>query len=260
MTAPIIHRFPIVLREIEVSAISDLSPRLRRISFGGAQLGAFRAGGFDLPALESLGPSDHVKLLFPDPATGRLSLPEQGDGRLFWPENPPAISREYTPRRYQGGSGRLDLEFVLHGHGVAGLWAEQAQLGQRLHIAGPRASRLMPVAAEYLLIGDETALPAIANWLDALPADARVAAHIFAEGAARIDLVAPAGARIHWHAHDPADPAALLRVAMAAAPRTDGYLWAAGERGAITLLRDYVAERGLPPDNVHLSNYWTMAQ
>ncbi len=70
MTAPDTRRFPITLRALTVTAIEDLNPRMRRITLGGAQIGAFDAGGVAQPALQSLGPDDHVKLFFAAPETG----------------------------------------------------------------------------------------------------------------------------------------------------------------------------------------------
>ncbi len=125
MSAPEKRRFPITLRALQVTAITDLSPRLRRITLTGPQLAAFEQDGRQHPAFESLGPDDHVKLFLPDPATGALSLPVQGEGRLHWPEDPPALSREYTPRGFDPAAGALHFDFVLHGHGVAGTWAAQ---------------------------------------------------------------------------------------------------------------------------------------
>lgn len=259
MTAPETRRFPITLRELTVTGIEDLTPRMRRITLGGAQLGAFKAEGRMQPALQSLGPDDHVKLFFADPETGLLSLPRQGDGRLHWPEDPPAISREYTPRGFDPEAERLVLDFVLHGHGVAGEWAARARLGDRLHIGGPKASMLLPDAAQYLLLGDETALPAIANWLEMLPDHARVDAHILtADPAARIALQAPQTARIQWHDHDPQDAQALVRIA--ATPGRDSFVWAGGERAAVAALRAHLAALDHPRDLTDLSNYWTLGQ
>lgn len=259
MTAPETRRFPITLRELTVTAIQDLSPRMRRITLGGAQIGAFDAKGLMQPALQSLGPDDHVKLFFADPETGRLSLPQQGDDRLHWPENPPAISREYTPRGFDPALGQLVLDFVLHGHGVAGEWAARAQLGDTIHVGGPKASMLLPDAAHYLLIGDETALPAIANWLEMLSTDARVDAHILtADPAAQIALRAPQAARIAWHPHDPQDVQALVRIA--GTPGRDSLVWAAGERAAIAALRAHLAVLDHPRERTDLSNYWTLGQ
>ena len=79
----------------------------------------------------------------------------------------------------------------------------------------------MPLADRYLLIGDETALPAIANWLEMLPDDAAVTAHILIEAPeAQIDLRAPKAAQIHWHAYDAQDAQAMTRL-IAAIPDPD---------------------------------------
>ena len=62
MTAPEKRRFPITLRALQVTAVTDLSPRLRRVTLSGPQLAAFEADGRSHPGFESLGPDDHVKL------------------------------------------------------------------------------------------------------------------------------------------------------------------------------------------------------
>ncbi|WP_163014475.1 siderophore-interacting protein, partial [Pseudomonas viridiflava] len=50
-------------------------------------------------------------------------------------------------------------------------WAAQAEPGQSLYIAGPRGSLVVPdMFDSYLLIGDETAIPAFARRLEELPA------------------------------------------------------------------------------------------
>ena len=258
MTAPEKRRFPITLRALQVTAVTDLSPRLRRVTLSGPQLAAFEAEGRSHPGFESLGPDDHVKLFLPDPETGALSLPVQGDGRLHWPQDPPAISREYTPRAFDPASGQLQIDFVLHGHGVAGTWADRVEVGQVLHLGGPRASVLVPLADRYLLIGDETALPAIANWLEMLPDDADVTAHILIEAPeAQIDLRAPKAAQIHWHAYDAQDAQAMTRL-IAAIPPRGTYIWAGGERAAITALRAHLDGADLDPHQLDLSNYWTL--
>ena len=254
MTAPETRRFPITLRELQVVGIEDLTPRMRRITLAGPQLGPFEADGRSFPGFESLGPDDHIKLFFPDPATGDLSLPRQGEGRLHWPQDPPAISREYTPRGFDPASGRLVLDFVLHGHGVAGTWAARAVVGQRIHLGGPRASMLLPDAARYLLIGDETALPAIANWLEMLPATAQVAAHVLIGAEeAKIPLPRP----VEWHAYDDADADAMAALIRDAGVASDTYVWAGGERAAIAALRAHLGGLGHPADLTDLSNYWT---
>ena len=259
MSSHEIHRFPITLRELEVVAVTELTPHMRRITFSGPQLGAFEAAGKMQAAMKCLGPDDHVKLFFPDPDSGILNLPEQGDGRLHWPEDPPAISREYTPRAFDETTGELVLDFVLHGHGIAGLWAASATPGDRLHLAGPRASKLFPSASSYVLLGDETAVPAIANWLEMLPATANADVHILASApSAHMLLDGPAGATITWHDQDNADAGVLAR--LCGTPDADSFIWAGAERSVITALREHLERIGHPKELSHLSNYWTLAE
>ncbi|MCP8896217.1 siderophore-interacting protein [Shinella daejeonensis] len=254
-----VQRFPITLREVEVIGVEDLSPRMRRIVLGGEQLGAFRKDGRELPAFQSLGPDDHVKLFFPDPRTSSIALPQQGDGRLHWPDDPPTISREYTPRAHDASSGRLILDFVLHDGGIAGGWAAGAQIGDRIHLAGPKASMLLPAAERYLLIGDETALPALANWLEMLPDTATVTAIILiGDEAARIPLKAPESAEIRWLLHDPGQTDVLVGLVRDEPLGQGVYLWAAAERKAVEALRAHLAPRKDEGGRFDVSTYWTL--
>ena len=67
---------------------------------------------------------------------------------------------------------RLTLDFVVHGDdGVAGPWAAPVAPGDVLVFEGPGSGyRPDPAADWHLLVGDESALPAIAASLEAVPA------------------------------------------------------------------------------------------
>lgn len=253
-----LHRLPIVLRDVEVVAIRDLAPRMRRITLGGAELGAFHNAAGAQPAFQSIGPDDHIKIFLPDPETGHLSLPRQGPGRLFWPQDPPAISREYTPRAYRAGAGQLDLDFMLHDHGPAGIWASKVRIGDRIHIAGPKASMLMPEAAAHVLFGDETAIPAMANWIETCPPDQRL--HIFAcsEDPALQRLVPRQGnAQIQWLPQMPADDAEYGALIDGLGYGDRAFYWGAGERAAVDALRVALKARGFATEICDTCAYWT---
>lgn len=156
-----IHRVSheIKRRTLEVLRVVDVTPRMRRITLSGPQLEGFI----------SLGTDDHVKLIFAQSAEEQAVLETFVPGAVG--EGPHPAMRDYTPRRYDPASGELDIDFVLHGDGPAATWAAQAEPGQHLHIAGPRGSMIVPdIFDSYLLIGDETALPAIARRVENLPA------------------------------------------------------------------------------------------
>jgi NADPH-dependent ferric siderophore reductase len=153
-----IHRVSheIKRRKLNVLRVIDITPRMRRITLSGP----------DLTGFISLGTDDHVKLLFANTPEQQAALDNfMGPGS----DGPKPVMRDYTPRRYDAESGELDIDFVLHGDGPAATWAAQAAPGQHLHIAGPRGSMIVPdMFDSYLLIGDETALPAIARRLEEL--------------------------------------------------------------------------------------------
>src|SRR5471032_2126017 len=126
-------RHDIKRRDLQVARVEELSPNFRRVTFTGDSLADFVSASFD----------DHVKVFF-EPAPGAE----------------PA-RRDYTPRRYDNAAHELAIEFALHGEGAASDWAAQAAPGQRLTIAGPKGSLIIPVDYDWhLLVGDKTALPA----------------------------------------------------------------------------------------------------
>lgn len=135
MTAVItqeIVRHELKRRELVVARVQDLSPHLRRITFTGDDLGS----------LQDQGPADHVKLFFPDPQTGELTLPQVGPDGLRASTSGTVISRDYTPRqlRHSPEGSELDIDFVLHGDsGPASYWAARAQEGDTLN-AGARGA------------------------------------------------------------------------------------------------------------------------
>ena len=162
-------RHDLRFRMLHVLRSETVSPHMRRIVLGGEAL-----AGFASPA-----PDDHVRLFFAN-AEGRFVLP------TMTPEGPrhpqgalPSPARDYTPRAFDAQAGELAIDFVLHGDGPASTWAAQAAPGQHLYIGGPRGSMIVPdMFDSYLLIGDETALPAIGRRLEELPAGRRVLAVI----------------------------------------------------------------------------------
>jgi len=197
MNTPVIHRVTheVKRRRLDVLRVVDITPRMRRITLGGPELAGF----------VSLGSDDHIKLMFAQNAAEQAALQSptfniKGDG-------PQPAMRDYTPRRFDLSLGELDIDFVLHGDGPASTWAEQAQVGQQLYIGGPRGSMIVPdIFDSYLLIGDETALPAIARRLEELPAGRKVLAVIeIADAAEQQALQSAAEVDVIWVLRGQAD-------------------------------------------------------
>ena len=241
------------LRRLTVQHVQHLTPNMVRVAV---------AGG-DLPGFTSLGFDDHVKLFIPPPGS-ELVLPTQGpDGPLFPPGAPRPALRDYTPRRYDAADGILYIDFVIHDAGPATTWAAQVRPGQVLGVGGPRGSFIIPTEFDWhLLIGDETALPAIGRRLEELPANTRalVVAEIDSAGE-QLKFTSAAPFEVIWVHRDaqPAGEATLLleRLRSLSFPPGDYFAWIAAETQVARAVRHYLlTERGAHKQWLKAAGYW----
>ena len=251
--AQTIHRVmhEIKRRRLEVLRVVDLTPRMRRITLGGPELAGF----------VSLGTDDHVKLLFPQNAEQAAALETLvlGAGK---DNGPLPEMRDYTPRRYDLNTLELDIDFVLHGDGPASTWAEQAKPGQFLHIGGPRGSMIVPdMFDSYLLIGDETALPAIARRLESLAANRRALVIVEVEnGKEQQVLESAAEVNVIWVLREGGKDNLLTTVRQIQVPAGSLYAWVATESKVSRQIRRVLLdEHGLDEQFVKAVGYWKLA-
>ena len=247
-----IHRVmhEIKRRRLQVLRVLDLTPRMRRITLGGPDLAGFI----------SLGSDDHVKLLFPQNAEELAALEHFAPGANK-DQGPKPAMRDYTPRRYDLNTLELDIDFVLHGDGPASTWAEQAQPGQFLHIAGPRGSMVVPdIFDSYLLIGDETALPAIARRLQELPANRRALVIVEVEnGKEQQVLESAAEINVIWVLREAGKDHLLSTVRQIQLPGGSLYAWVATESKLSRQIRRVLLdEHGLDEQFVKAAGYWRL--
>ena len=247
-----IHRVmhEIKRRRLEVLRVADLTPRMRRITLGGPELAGF----------VSLGTDDHVKLLFPQNAAEQAALETLvlGAGKS---DGPMPAMRDYTPRRYDLETLELDIDFVLHGDGPASTWAEQAKPGQFLHIGGPRGSMIVPdMFDSYLLIGDETALPAIARRLEGLPANRRALVIVEVEnGKEQQVLQSAAEVNVIWVLREGGKDHLLSTVRQIKVPTGSLYAWVATEtKVSRQIRRALLDEHRLDEQFVKAVGYWRL--
>lgn len=255
MTEVIAHTIHRVMHEIkrrrlQVMRVVDLTPRMRRITLGGPELAGF----------VSLGTDDHVKLFFPQNAAEQATLETLviGAGK---DNGPMPAMRDYTPRRYDLDTLELDIDFVLHGDGPAATWAEQAKPGQFLHIGGPRGSMIVPdMFDSYLLIGDETALPAIARRLEGLAANRRALVIVEVEnGAEQQRLESAAQVNVIWVLREGGRNNLLTTVKQLQVPSGNLYAWVATEtRVSRQIRRVLLDEHGLDDQFVKAVGYWRL--
>ncbi|MFD5463428.1 siderophore-interacting protein [Kitasatospora sp. NPDC127059] len=251
---------------VEVVAVERITPRTARIVF---EADALADAVGDMP-------DQQLKLCFPRPGQREPLLPAGQDDPMGWyqaylaiPEAERPVLRSFTLRRRHPGTRRIEVDFVLHGDtGPAAAWALRAAPGDRLGLVGPSALYAPPVplteaatAADWVLLaGDETALPAIATLLEALPAGVRAYAWIeVADRAERQELPTRADLAVEWLYRDGAAPGAPLTRAFrdAALPGGRPFAWLAGEAGAVRAVRRcLVEERGVPKESIDFTGYW----
>lgn len=217
-------------RTLTVKRRTVLSPSLVRLTLTGDDLAGFTSLGFD----------DHIKLFFP-----------AADGE--------AAMRDYTPRRYDAAASELDIEFARHDlAGPATAWAEAADVGSTLAIGGPRGSFVIEDSFDwYILVGDETALPAIGRRLEELRPG--VPAHVIAEVGGAADEIAfstKADLHLQWiHRAAGGDVVAAARAL--GLPAGEGHVWVGTETDVAKALRGvFVDELGQPGDLIRASAYW----
>lgn len=221
-------------RTLTVAAVEALTPGMRRIRFQSP----------DLHDFTSLSPDDHIKLFL-----------ETADGR--------SVMRDYTPRAFDVAAGTLMIDFAVHDAGPATAWALSARAGDRLEIGGPRGSTIAPDGFDwYLLVGDETALPAIGRRVEGLAPGAEVTTIVIVDRAADIQAFETAARwRATWISRDedgPDDIANARRAIDRLFPSEgDGFVWIAGEGQFAKALRAHVLERhGHPLGQMKAAGYW----
>ncbi|WP_411097221.1 siderophore-interacting protein [Streptomyces sp. 020-2-3H-GM] len=251
---------PLVLRRVTVRRVHEVTPRMRRVVLGGADLAAFTRDGIDRPAFAAPGFDDHVKLILASDGDVRAALPAQLPHGIEWTPAEHRVTRDYTPRRVDPDAGELHLDFVVHGDGPAETWSASAREGDELWFVGPKSSLRLPERLDWIhLVGDETALPAIGRFLDERPLDAP--AHVLVtvpHDEARQELALRDGDTVTWVVAEPGDAAALEAAVRALpVPPGEGYVWAAAESRALLPVRRYLQrERKLPKDRVNITGYW----
>jgi NADPH-dependent ferric siderophore reductase len=238
-------------RLLQVRRSERITPRMVRVTLGGDELAGFGGDG----------PDRRIKMFFPVPGQDRPAVPRATSGGPLWPagEPRPAI-RTYTVRRFDAAAGELDVDFVLHdGHGPAAAWARGACPGSWVGVSEPGGRYEPDPAADFhIVIGDETALPAVATVLDALPAG--VPALAFLEVAdADEEQQLPEAATIRWVHRGDREPGVPLTEAVRSAelPAGVGQAWLSGESACVRDLRKHLLDdRRLDRRKVYATGYW----
>jgi NADPH-dependent ferric siderophore reductase len=228
VSTPVVRRSPV--HPATVLAATALTPRMRRVTLRAPTLAGV-----------PIRPAQDVELL----------LREESGRR---------VKRRYTIRNAAAENGTFDLDVLLHGAGPGARWAEQAAPGDRVEFQGPRGKLELRPAPEHLLVGDESALPAVAEIAAALPAGEHATA-LLEVGDATDEL--PVGADVTWvHRGDifPGGPQLLAAALANLAIRADTRAYLLGESRAMVALRALLEERGVAHEAIFVKGYWNVGR
>jgi NADPH-dependent ferric siderophore reductase len=217
--------------QLEVAAVAELTPRMRRVQLTGPDLGRF---GY---------------------------LPGQDMALTFRRGDTPPVRRRYTIRHYDPADRRLDLDFVLHGDGPGMRWAQTARPGDSIEVVGPRGKiTLARDAAWHLFAGDATAVPGALAMMEALARDVPALAFLQVDGQEeRQSVDGERGQQITWHYEMPApngDPGLTASLAAAPLPPGRGHAYLAGEVALVTALKATLLSRGWAAEDISAKAYW----
>ena len=257
------------LIHLTVLRSEQLSAHWIRVTLGGGEIKNFRPMGFD----------QWFRLFLPIGGDAGLDRVPAKANKMFGylkflriPDGERPVMRNYSVRAYRAATAdagaEIDVDFVLHGSaadgtaGPASRWAETCQPGEHVLIIDEGLTFNPQRGTDrVLLVGDETALPAIASISASLPADAVGTAIIevpTTEDA--LSFPRPAGIELVWivRPHDVA-PGSLALETLARTTLPDGtfHAYAAGEQSLASGVRKHlVGERGVDKNAVSFCGYW----
>jgi NADPH-dependent ferric siderophore reductase len=247
---------------LEVRRREFLTPGFASVALGGPAVRDLLVAGND----------QAVRLFFPRAGQTALRMPTVSNEAwiaqlLLAPKSVRPWVRNLTLRRVRQADDEIDIEFAVHGDSPLSSWVRRAEPGDPAGIFDIGTVYRLPEDVEgQLLVGDETALPAILSILDGTPPALTTEVYLEVAAAADIRSVeAPAGVRIHWLSRDDESlrpgTLALDAVRRASLPPGRFYTWVAGEsRLATTVRRHLVNDRGVSRRDISFVGYWRLGR
>ncbi|MFE9687725.1 siderophore-interacting protein [Streptomyces sp. NPDC006285] len=266
---------------LTVQGSEQPSPHFMTVTLGGEDVQHLERSGFDQAGRLFFADPDAAEVFLPSSERWILQLTLQGGKQR------PRV-RTYSIRRFRPEASAFDIEVSLHAVDSPGAaapgtrWARAAKPGTIAAAPGTRWARAakpgtrvafldeghsyapVPGAAWQLLVGDESALPAILAILE--QSGASLPAEVFLEVPSpddvRSDIKAPPGSTVHWlpRTDAGAKPGALALDAVRQARLPEGRFctFTAGESSLATGVRRHlVSERGVAKSDIAFRGYFS---
>ena len=215
--------------------------------------------GDELRGLEISEPAASIRLLLPHPGEG-LVLPKWNGNEFLRTDGSRPIIRTFTPRRFDAETLTLDLDMVLHPAGQASAWVLGATSGDEAAVSGPgRGYSIDPATDDYLIVGDESAIPAISQLLESAPPHATVRIHLEVDNEfGTVDVPEHPHRQLTWHSLGGRPRGSLMTEALAEEPiDNETAIWGAGQAAAMQKIRNHLfKDRGVARTNATVRGYW----
>jgi NADPH-dependent ferric siderophore reductase len=223
-------------RSLTVTDVTRITPMMLRVTLTGDDLADFI----------SASPDDHIKIFLPT-ASGE---PER---------------RDYTPRYYDNAAKTLVLDFAVHEAGPATRWALDARPGSTLELGGPRGSAVVTGVRRWLLIGDETALPAMGRRVEDADSDMVFTTIGMVAGPEEEQTFKTRASLNSVWLHRPlsevTEVSGVLAALDAITIEPETFVWIAAEASVARAVRNYlVDQRGLPLGWLKAAGYWSLGK
>lgn len=257
---PVLKNTAPLTTPVEVVRIERITPNMVRITVAAEALRQFDVKGDD----------QWMRIFLPREGQHEPRLPTT---EQWWPEicampEPIApIVRNYTVRRVRPASAELDIDIVRHGDiGPATRWAGRARVGDRIGILDQSTTYAPPPDAPWrLLLGDESALPAIGSIVEGLPAGIPAVALVEIPSPPDMqELHTAADLTVHWLPRRPEERAGsrlLATLPDASLPRGCPYVFLSGEQRLVRNVRRHLTgERGYARAAICFMSYWRLTR
>jgi NADPH-dependent ferric siderophore reductase len=170
------------------------------------------------------------------------------------------VKRRYTIRQLRADTGDIDLDVLLHGAGPGASWGETAQPGDEVQFQGPRGKLEVRRAPAHLLVGDESALPAIAAIAESLPEGERAICVIEVQDETDVLPVSGEVVWVHRGRAGAGTPDFLLPAVAATELPAGVHAYLMGETRSMVAIRAALEERGVAHDAIFVKGYWNIAR
>lgn len=216
---------------LTIAEVGELSPGFVRVVLTGTALAEY----------VDPWPADAFKLVLPPETGASVDAPVRAGSGI--PERSGGggqpIRRAFTVRRFDSATHRLVMDMARHDEGAGMEWLAAARPGDTVSLSGMRPEwAVTDGVRDHVLIGDHTAVPAIAAIIESLGPEDSVSAYVAVSTPGDLELIPP-HPNLALHRLEGIDDI----VAHTPEPVTAGrraQVWVAAEAGHVRLARTHI--------------------